>query len=135
MPCAQDQEPIQAFGSSRADEPLCDSIRLGYLNRRPNDSDVLGLEYGIEAARELAIVIASQKLDRFRSFGERPGHLPRLLHDPVGVGVSRATGQMDTPAADLDEEQHVQPLEPDGVDREEVHSDDALGLRTQELTP
>ena len=58
MPGVQDQEPIQAFGSSGADEPLGDPVRLGYLNRRPNDSNVLGLEYGIEAACELAIVIA-----------------------------------------------------------------------------
>jgi len=38
------------------------------LNRRPNNSDVFGLEYGIEAARELAIVIADQKTNRFRPF-------------------------------------------------------------------
>ena len=60
MACAQDQEPIQALGSRRADEALCDPIRLGCLNRRPNDLDVCGLEYGIEAARELAIVVANQ---------------------------------------------------------------------------
>jgi hypothetical protein len=99
------------------------------LNRRPNDSDVLGLEYGIEAARELAIMIADQKANRFRAFGERPGHLPRLLRDPFGVGVGRASSKVDAPAADLDEEQHVQPLEPDGVDGEEIHGDDALRLR------
>ena len=112
MPCAQDQEPIQALGSSDAHEPLCDPIRPGYLNRRPNDSDVFGLEYGIEAACELAIVIADQKTNRFRPFGQRLGHLPRLLRDPFGVGVGRAPGKMDAPAGDLDEEQHVQPLEP-----------------------
>src|SRR5262245_21673842 len=49
MPCVQDQEPIKAFGSRRADESLCDPIRLGCLNRRPNDSDVFGLEYGIKS--------------------------------------------------------------------------------------
>src|SRR5262249_58165258 len=79
MSCVQDQEPSQAVGSSAADKPLCDPIRLGCLNRRPNDSDVFGLEDGIKAARELAIVIADQKTNRFGTFGERPGHLPRLL--------------------------------------------------------
>src|SRR5262245_5744811 len=78
------------FGSSGADKPLCDPIRRGRLKRRPNDSDVFGLEDGIKAARELAIVIADQKTNRFGTFGERPGHLPRLLGDPVGVGVGRA---------------------------------------------
>jgi hypothetical protein len=63
------------------------------VNRRPNDSDVFGLEYGIEAARELAIVIADENTNRFRPFGERPRHLPRLLCDPFGVGVGRAPAQ------------------------------------------
>ena len=85
--------------------------------------------------RELAIVIAEQKTDWFLTFGERPGHVPRLLHDPLGVGVSRASGKMDTTAGDLDEEQYVQPLKPHGVDREEIHGDDALRVRAHELTP
>jgi len=73
MPCVQNQEPIKAFGSSAADKPLCDPIRLGRLNRRPNDSDVFGLEDGIKADLELATMIADQKTNRFGTFGERPG--------------------------------------------------------------
>jgi len=106
MAGVQDQEPIQAFRSDRPDEPLGDPIGLGCLNRRPNDSDVFGLEDGIEAVRELAILIADQKANRFRPFGEGPGDLSRLLHDAFGVRVSGAPGQMDTPAPDLDEEQY-----------------------------
>jgi hypothetical protein len=105
------------------------------LNRRPNDSDVVSLEYPIEATRELAIAIADQKTNRFRPFGDRLGHLPRLLRDEFSVGVSRAPGKMDATAADLDEEQHVQPLEADGVDREKIHGHNARRLRPQELTP
>jgi len=32
----------------------------------------------------------------------------------------------------LNEEQRVQSLEPRGIDREEIHRDDAAGLRTEE---
>jgi hypothetical protein len=96
---------------------------------------VFGLEDAIKAVRELTIVIADQKTNRFLTFGERPGHLPRLLHDPFGVGVSRASGKINATAGDLNEEQHVQPLKPDGVDREEIHGDDAPRLRAYELTP
>jgi hypothetical protein len=81
------------------------------LNRHPNDPDVLGLEYRIEVGREFAIVIADQKTNRFRPFCERPGHLPRLLRHPSGVRMGRAASKMDPTAADLDEEQHVHPLE------------------------
>jgi hypothetical protein len=56
------------------------------LNRRPNDPDVFGVEDAIEAARELAIAIADQKTNGFRPFGDRPGHLSRLLRDPFASG-------------------------------------------------
>jgi hypothetical protein len=119
MPGVQHQEPIQAFCSSSSDEPLSDPIRLGYLNRCANDSDVCGLEDGIEATGELAIVVADQETNWFRPFAERPGHLTRLLRDPFAVGVGRDTSKMDATTAELDKEEDVQPLEPDGVDREE----------------
>jgi len=49
--------------------------------------------------------------------------------------MGRAAGQVHAAAADVDEEQHVQPLEPDGVDSEEIRCNDALRLRVQELRP
>jgi hypothetical protein len=42
---------------------------------------------------------------------------------------------VDAAAAQFNEEQHIQSLEPHGVDREEDHRDDAAGLRTEELSP
>jgi hypothetical protein len=57
------------------------------------------------------------------------------LRDPFGVGVRRASGKMDATAGNLDKEQHIQSLKSDGVHREEIHGDNALRLRAQELTP
>jgi hypothetical protein len=77
MPRAHDQEPIQALRSSGADEPFCDPIRLGCLNRRPNNSDVFGVKDGIEAARELGIVIGIRKRIGFGRFvNSRPPAVP-----------------------------------------------------------
>ena len=39
---------------------------------------------------------------------------------------------MDAPAAEFDEEQHIPSLEPHGIDGEEIHRDDAVGLGTEE---
>jgi hypothetical protein len=40
---------------------VIESARLGYLNRHSNDFDVFRLEHGVEAAGELAIMIAEQE--------------------------------------------------------------------------
>src|SRR5262245_29556579 len=85
--------------------------------------------------REHTLQMASvQNQKPIQAFGSS-GHLPRVLRNPFGVGMSRAPRKMGATAADLDEEQHIQSLEPDGVYREEIHGDDALRLRAQELTP
>ena len=134
MRCVYDQR--QSSHSDRAvlNEPLRNPIRLGDLNRRPNDSDVFGLEHSIEAAHKLPIVVADQRANRFCLLGKRPGHLPRLLRHPLGVRVRRAPSQVHSAAADFDEEEDVQPQEPDAIDGEEIHRDEALRLRAQELT-
>ena len=131
----QHQKPIEAFCAGGPDEPFGDTVRLRRLNRRLDDSNALSLEHGIETVRELAVPISDEKANRFRPIGKGPGHLPRLLRDPVGVGTNGASGKMDATAGDLDEEQHVYPLKPDRVDGEEIHGDDTFGLCAQELTP
>ena len=55
------QHPVQTFGSDGSDEPFGDPIGLRHLNWRADDSGPLRFEHRIEAARELAIVIANQK--------------------------------------------------------------------------
>jgi hypothetical protein len=42
---------------------------------------------------------------------------------------------MDSAAAELDEEERVQPLQHDGLDRKEVDREHAMRLHAQELTP
>src|SRR5829696_2047082 len=111
MPRVQDQEPVQTFGPNRPHEPFRDPIRLRCLNRRPNNTHVLGLEHGVTAACELAIAIANQKPNRLLPLNESPRDLPRLLRDPRIVRMCRAAGQVDTAAAEFNEEQHIQSLE------------------------
>jgi len=44
-------------------------------------------------------------------------------------------GRVDTPSAELDEEEDGEPCEPERLDREEVTGDHRLPLRTEELAP
>jgi len=77
---------------------------------------------------ELAVSIANQEAERRRAFRERPGELSGLLGDPGAAGISGIAGEMHAPAPELDEEQDVQALQPDGLDREEVGGDHAPRL-------
>ena len=130
-----DQRPIQTFGSDRSDEPFGDPIGLRHLNWRANDSGSLRFEYRIEATRELAIVIANQEANRPFALGERPRHLSRLLCHPLAVGMRRAAREVDAAAPDFNEKEHIQPLEPDGLDAEEVHGHHAVRLGADKVPP
>ena len=54
-------------------------------------------------------------------------------HAPGGVGGH--AGDVHLAGGELDEEQYVDPFEDDGVDGEEVASEDAVGLGSEELPP
>src|ERR1051326_3339232 len=61
--------------------------------------------------------------------------LPRLLRDPLGIGMGRAFGEMHAATGDLNEEQHVQTAQPDRIDREAINRDPTRRLRAQERAP
>ena len=85
------------------------------LNRRSNDTHVLGLEHRVKAACELAIAIANQKPNRLLPLKESPRDLPRLLRDPGFVRFRRADRGYHPSAGQGQEEQHVQTLEQEMV--------------------
>ena len=66
---------------------------------------------------------------------ELPGQVPRLLHHLRSGRTVGAAGQMDATAAHLDEEQHVEPGQPDRVDDEEVDREQLVGVLMDELAP
>ncbi len=63
------------------------------------------------------------------------GEVPGLLGDPSRVGVFSHTGDVDAASGELDEEQDVERLQPDGLHREEVGGQGAVSLASEELRP
>jgi len=55
-----------------------------------------------------------------------------MAHGAFGFGVQPARC---TPGAQLDEEQDVEPLQPDRLDGEEIDGQDALAVYAHELAP
>ena len=58
-----------------------------------------------------------------------------LLGHPLAGGVEGAAGEVNAAAAELDEEEDVEPGQPDGVDGEEVGGQDLVGMLADELAP
>ncbi len=103
----EDQQPVEALGAHGSDEALCDRVRFGRADRRPDDLDAFAAEDGVEVTSELAVAIADQEANRRRSLRQGPGELAGLLGDSGAVWVGRAAGEVDAPAAKLDVEEHV----------------------------
>src|SRR6266508_2850311 len=131
----EDQQPVEALGANGPDEALCDRISL----RRPHgcldDLDAFAGEHGVKVARELAVAVADQEPKRRRPLVKHPDELARLLRDPCAGRAGGAAGKVNAAAAELDEEKHVEPLQRDRLDSQEVDGEHALGLRPQEGTP
>ena len=135
MSTVRDQDPIEALASDGADESLSDGVCLWGPDRRADHTHALSVEDRVEGSRELAVVVADQTLERSLAVGERAHEVPRLLGRPCTVWVLGQAGEVHAPGSELDEEQHVDPPQRDGVDREEIARDDALCLAADELTP
>src|SRR5262249_11158644 len=89
----------------------------------------------IKRPGELAVPIPHQEPNRAPGSRPLPSEIPRLLSDPGGVGVRRAAPEVYLPTLQLDEEEHVQHLQPYCLHREEVTGDDARGPLAQECSP
>jgi hypothetical protein len=101
---AHNQQPVQALGPDGPNKVFRDPVRLRGFDRRTYDSGALSLKHRIEAVRKLPIMIADQKMNRLQSVAERPRDLPRMLRDPLGVGMGGASSQVHAATADFDEE-------------------------------
>ena len=83
--------------------------------------------------RELAVAVADEETHRPLPVGERYHKVARLLGHPTLVRIRRHATEVDAAVTQLDEKEHVQAPQPDGVDRQKVTSDDRGRLRAQEL--
>jgi hypothetical protein len=86
----------------------------------PNHAHAFAGEDLIKGGRELGVPIAEQEPGPQPGALERPDEVAGLLRHPGRRRMGSAAAQMDPAAADLEEEEDVQPLQPGGFHREEV---------------
>jgi hypothetical protein len=97
--------------------------------------DILGAEDIIERPAELPVAVADEEPRPVSLLLQVLHEVAGLLSDPGGVGVGGHAGQMDAAGVQFDEEQHVQPSQPDGIDGEEVAGQDSGGLLAKKRPP
>ena len=133
---AEDQQPVEAFAAGAADPTLGVRPRLRRAHRRFDHPDTFGAEDLVELAREFAVAIADEEpRSEAVSVVELHQQVARLVGHPPPVRVRGDSCQADAPGSELDEEEHVEAPEEQGVDGEEIALEDARRLLAQKLRP
>ncbi len=123
-----DENEVEALLTRRTHPPLRVRVRARRANRR---ADYLGAFRGedlVEGARELGVPVADEEAEATTAFVEVRDQVPGYLGHPHANRVSRDPEDVDHATFDLDYDEHVEPLEPDGIDGEEVRCEDACRL-------
>ena len=121
--------------ANRPHEPFRDAVCLRRAKRRANDLYPIAWKHLVKTLGELLIPIANQEAERFRALRQRPRQLPGLLRHPRPARIGRAPGEMHATTAQLDEEEHVEPLQPDRLHGEEIDGEQAVPMRSYEFAP
>jgi hypothetical protein len=103
-----------------ADPALGLGVRVRRLHGCTDHGDSFALEDVIEATAELGVSIMDKQAERLLSIVDRHQQVARLLRSPSACRVRRAGDELDPAATERDEEKHVDPLQPGGLDREEM---------------
>jgi hypothetical protein len=67
--------------------------------------------------------------------GQSPDKLPCLLSDPSIIGLGGAAREMDAARAEFDKEEHIQRLQAQSFDREEVAREHLVSIVLQKRAP
>jgi hypothetical protein len=119
---ANDQEPVQALGADRPHPALRVRVRPGRLHGRQEHLGTIRAEHIVEAAGELRVPIAQHKASPSALFAQHTQQVAGLLSDPLAVRVGGDAGQVNPAGVQFDEEQHIQPPQPDRVDGKKSHA-------------
>src|SRR5437870_11534631 len=104
------------------------------LNLRADDLEAVGAEDLIEGVAELRVAIMDEESEGVL-VAELDGEVAGLLGDPASVRVRAAGDVLNPPGCERDEEEHVDPLQEDRLDRQEVAGEHARRLRSEEGSP
>jgi hypothetical protein len=135
LAAAEDEQPIEALPAHTADPALRIRVGVRRPDRRPDDANAFALEDAVEGAAELRVAVVDQEARALAAVVEIHQQVPRLLGHPGRIRVARAGDVLDPARPDRDEEEHVEPPQPDGIDGEKVAGDDRAAVLAQGRPP
>jgi hypothetical protein len=93
------------------------------------------VKHGVEGRGELAVSVADQEPEPIGAFAEIHEQVAGLLADPGAGGMGGNPGEVHVASAVLDHNEDIEAAQEHGVDVGEIHGEDRVGLRGQELPP
>jgi hypothetical protein len=136
MTFAEDEDPVEAFGTNGPDETLGIGIRPRGPPRGANDLHTLRFEDFVERLSESMVSVVDKEsqpsrpgLSRLRQVA---GDLGTPLH--IGCAVSDPAYQ-DSSSVEIDEKQDMEGFQTYRLDGEQVTSNDRCSLNSHELAP
>jgi len=137
VPLVDDQHTVSKFGSDSAHKPFGETVRLRTpVRRNPDHLEAYIGQDSIERRCELAGPIADEEPEFSDAIAEIHHQVTDLLGSPSAVRIGGHAQQMHGAGGNLQDEQHVDPLECHrAVHMEEVTGQHRRCLRAQELPP
>src|ERR1017187_3140404 len=135
MVTAENERPVETLFSDGPYPALRDHVRPRRSHRCLDHLDTFGGEHLVEAGGELRVAVSDQEPEQPTLLGEIPCEVPGNLGDEGAGRMIGDTEDVDYATLELDDEQHIELGELDGVHAEEVGGQDAARLGGEELLP
>jgi hypothetical protein len=136
VPRVDDQGAVEEFAAdAAADEAFGDRVGPRRPYRWLDDADVGSGEDGVERGGELGVAVSDEVPEATAGGVEVHEQVAGLLGQPGTGGMRGDAEDVHSPGGVLNDEERIQPAQGDGVDVEEVASQDGVRLGAQELRP
>jgi len=135
MAFIEDEQMIQALLSHAAHPPLGIGIGVWSPIRCQDHFYTLRDKHGIKTCGKLRITIVKEKTHLFPFLLEFPHELASLLRHPSCRRVRGTSSQMNATRPKLDEEEHLERLQPQRFYGEEITGQQLLLMLAKESTP
>src|SRR5581483_8000201 len=111
MPLIEDQYAVGEFGSDRAHESFGETVRPRTTRRDPDHADAHIGQDSVERCGELAGAISDQETELREAIAKVHHQVAGLLGSPSTVRIRGCTQHLYERAGDLQDEEHINPLQ------------------------